>query len=70
MHCARLVDDVVPGVRQADLRHTLALELGFNGTSTTNYDKLLNYMWLDVVRGRANNADMLFNIKKMLVSQP
>ena len=54
----------------ADLRHTLALELGFNGTSTTNYDKLLNYMWLDVVRGRANNADMLFNIKKMLVSQP
>jgi len=27
-------------------------------------------MWLDVVRGRANNADMLFNIKKMLVSQP
>jgi hypothetical protein len=57
---------------QADLRLELAQELGLNETGTqpwADYDKLLHYMWLDLVRGGASNADMLFNVKSLLVQK-
>lgn len=57
---------------QADLRLELAQALGLNETGTqpwADYDKLLHYMWLDLVRGGAGNADMLFNVKKLLVQK-
>ena len=53
----------------ADLRLELAQALGLNGTApTSSYEKLLHYMYLDLVRGSTSNAELLFNINKLLVS--
>lgn len=46
-------------------REELARELQLNVSS---YDKLLHYMWLDIVRGQAGRGDVLFNVKKLLVN--
>lgn len=52
----------------ASLRKTLATELGLTSGSPVQYDELMHYMWLDVVRGQAGNSKLVFNVPNMLLS--
>lgn len=52
----------------AALRKTLAAELGLTSGSPTQYDELMHYMWLDIVRGQAANSKLVFNVPNMLLS--
>lgn len=49
------------------LRKQLALDLGFNGTSSTDFTDLMNFMWLDVVKGQTANSKLVFNADTMLL---